>query len=447
MSDLLSVGATGVRAYQTALSTTSENISNAGTVGYSRRSATLGEITSTSGRASASSSTGNGVIVTGITRAADTLRQAAVRSAGSDLARTQSSVTWLKEIETALNGNTLSDSLTSFFNAAKAVAADPTASTPRNAFIEAGSAVAGAFSLTGGALDKAEAQLDATATNGVNQLNQLLTTLGQVNNGLGRAQAGTGGAAQLLDQRDQLLEQVSALTNITVSEDDLGRVTVRLGDGSGPVALSGDTPAYVGYSRNSAGTVSFTVSRNGTVSALSPTGGALAGVVDGAQRIGNARAQLEQIATDFVSTVNTIQAQGRDLDGNPGAAFFSVGADPTDISVTITDPRTVAAAAVGGGPRDNTNINALETARQAGGFETSLTTLIATNASALSARSQVVDAQNAIYDGAVAARDGVSGVNLDAEAVDLFRFQQAYQASSRVIQVAQDIFQTLLAVR
>jgi flagellar hook-associated protein 1 len=56
----------------------------------------------------------------------------------------------------------------------------------------------------------------------------------------------------------------------------------------------------------------------------------------------------------------------------------------------------------------------------------------------------VADAQNAILEGATAARDAISGVNLDQEAVDLMRFQQAYQASSRIIQVSRDIFQSIL---
>ena len=49
MSDLLSIGASGVRAYQTALSTVSENIANTGTAGYTRRTTTLGEVGSISG--------------------------------------------------------------------------------------------------------------------------------------------------------------------------------------------------------------------------------------------------------------------------------------------------------------------------------------------------------------------------------------------------------------
>ena len=69
------------------------------------------------------------------------------------------------------------------------------------------------------------------------------------------------------------------------------------------------------------------------------------------------------------------------------------------------------------------------------------------NATTLASRKQVADAQSAIRDGAVAARDAISGVNLDSEAVDLLRFQQAYSASSRIIQVARDTLQTILDIR
>ena len=53
----------------------------------------------------------------------------------------------------------------------------------------------------------------------------------------------------------------------------------------------------------------------------------------------------------------------------------------------------------------------------------------------------------AIHDGALTARSELSGVNFDAEAIDLVRFQQAYQASSRVVQVARETFQSILEIR
>ena len=49
MSDMLSIGASGVRAYQTALATVGENIANVSTVGYARRAVTLNEVAGGSG--------------------------------------------------------------------------------------------------------------------------------------------------------------------------------------------------------------------------------------------------------------------------------------------------------------------------------------------------------------------------------------------------------------
>ncbi len=93
MSDLLSIGASGVRAYQSALTTVSDNIANAATPGYSRRSASLAEVAPSNGVLTAQRvTTGNGVIVTGVARAGDPFRIAAVRTAGADLARTETSI-------------------------------------------------------------------------------------------------------------------------------------------------------------------------------------------------------------------------------------------------------------------------------------------------------------------------------------------------------------------
>lgn len=445
MSDLLSVGASGVRAYQSALTTTSDNIANAGNAGYVRRTTTLNEIVGTNGRVSTTNA-GSGVRVSGIAREADEARTAAVRASGADLARTDTSIETLSAIEAALTGNQLGDRLTSFFNAAKSVAADPSASTPRAVLLENSTGLANAFAGTTRALDQVNANIDSIAENAASSLETLGASLAKINGGLVSATPNSTSQAQLLDQRDQILDRLSALSDLSVTTDNLGRATVKLGGGNGPVFVSGKDVGDITYVRSPSGNVSFAVHLNGAARALSPNGGALAGVVEGAKRVGDARATLDQIASDFVDGVNAVQAQGRDLDGNPGAALFSVGASPTDISVALTNPRGIAAAAVGGGPRDNSNLQALAALRTSGNFEGATAELTATNAAALESRKTVADAQTAIRDGAITARDQLSGVNLDAEAVDLLRFQQAYQASSRVIQVAREIFQSIIAI-
>lgn len=57
------------------------------------------------------------------------------------------------------------------------------------------------------------------------------------------------------------------------------------------------------------------------------------------------------------------------------------------------------------------------------------------------------DAQQALVDQGVAAREAQSGVNLDEEASNLLKYQQAYQASAKMISIASDLFNTILSIR
>ena len=258
MTDLLSIGASGARAYQSALATTSDNIANAATAGYSRRVATVREVVATGGNTSAINS-GLGANVGGVTRAADAFKATEVRSASSDLARTLAGATWLGRIDSSLTQNKLGDQLTAFFTSAKAVAADPTALPARATMLENAAGVAAAFGATGKALDGAMTDLKASAETAVTQLNNLSASLAKVNAGLARANEGTAGQAALLDQRDQMLEQMSALTDVTVSFDNYGRAAVHAGGNTGPLLVEGAQAAQVSQVSNDEGAFSFAV--------------------------------------------------------------------------------------------------------------------------------------------------------------------------------------------
>lgn len=443
MTDMLSIGASGVRAYQTALTTTSENIANAGTAGYSRRVAATREVAAPGG-VSNGSLNGLGVTVAGVTRTGDDLRNGEVRAAGSDLARSEAGIVWLDRIETAMTGQKLDERMTAFFNAATALAADPTASAPRATMVQAAASLASAFTGSASAIDGAIADLDGTAEGAVANLNGLTANLARVNASLGRVAQNSSGQAALLDERDRLLDSMAAISDVSASFDAAGRATVRAG-GGGPLLVQGDRAAVATYARSD-GAVSLAVYGIEGSQALSPSGGALAGIVEGAARLGDAKRTLDGLAVEFADGVNAVQAGGSDLSGNAGAAMFAAtGAG--DFRLTLTDPRGIAAAAAGAGAGDNGNLAALATLRRDGAFESQVTTLTSGNASALAGRRAIAEVQTTIRSNAVAARDSVSGVNVDEEAVDLIRFQQAYQASSRVIQVARETLQTIFDIR
>ena len=447
MSDLLSIGASGVRAYQTALTAVGENIANTGTDGYSRRSVSLREVTSSGGITANRLAAGGGVAATGIERATDAYAMASVRTANSDLKRTESGAVWLSRIQDVMTGDQVSERLTSFFTASRALASDTTSSALRTTMLESANSAAFAFTATDKAFDAMENDFDGQARDAAQGLSSLAASLAKVNDGMSRTEAGTSAAAQLADQRDQILSQMSGLADINVTTDELGRATVRMGDRAGPVLASPDTVGAVSYQRQTGGGISFTIVSQGQATQVVPGGGTIGGMIDGAERIATMRQSFNAVAKDFVESVNTIQGRGQDLNGATGRPIFTLTPGTATMTVALTSPSGIAAAATGQGSRNADNLSAIEASRNSGQFENRITQIVTQNAASLKQRQTVADAQSAIRDGASAALTGATGVTLDNEAVSLMRFQQAYSASSRVIQVARETLQTILDIR
>ena len=454
MSDLLSIGASGVRAYQTALSTVGENIANVGTTGYTRRTVSLSEVQGTGSISQYGA--GNGVILSAVNRASNSYASTALRSSTADLTRTTSGAQWLDKIQSALTGNNLTTRVTSFFASAQSLAAEPGSSALRTGMVSAAQSAAIAFTATGQAFDQIDDDMDTAGVQAGVDLTSLGSSLAKINAGLGRSQPGSTAAAQLMDQRDTILDQMSEFVDVDVKTDALGRVTVGIGGAAGASFVKGDQSGSVGYQRNSDGTVGFNVTVNGVTNVLSPNGGSMAGMIDGAQRVAAIRQNLNEVAADFAKTVNDSQAAGADLSGAPGKPLFETGDPATAMKVVLTDGSGIAAASlqtdsagntVSAGNRNGGNLASLEGLRTSKGFESSLTALVTDNATAYKQKNTIADAQSAIRDGAETAVSTATGVNLDSEAVDLMRFQQAYSASSRIIQVARDTFQSILDIR
>ena len=451
MSDLLSIGASGVRAYQSALATVGENIANVNSPGYTRRTVNVAEVAGGSGSTNPYGA-GNGVVMTGVNRSSDVYASAALRASTSDLARTTGGADWLDRIQGALTGNALTSRVTSFFASAQSLAAEPNSTALRTGMMSAAASAGIAFTATGKAFDQVDADIDSAGNQAAQTLTSLGDSLAKINESISRAQLGSTAAAQLMDQRDNILSQMSGIADITSRTDAIGRATVSFAGSTGPAFVQGVNSGMISYDRDSNGKIAFSVTVGAVKNQIGATGGSIAGIVDGAERVAAIRQELDAVAKSFVGAVNDNQAAGLDQTGAQGVAMFTTGAKPTDVSIsaTFTGSQIAAgkiAAAQGGGVRDSSNLTALEATRVSKGFETSLTALVTDNATAYKQKNTIADAQAAIRDGATTALSTATGVNLDAEAVDLMRFQQAYAASGRVIQVARETMQTILDIR
>ena len=443
-SDLLSIGRSGATAARIALDLTAQNIANAATEGYVRRSVRLEELAPASGPGQIDEVSLSGVRFAGIVRNADVFRQAEVRRTGSDAARADAEVAGLTDIEAAIEQSQLYPALVKFEASLGQLAADPVNPSLRAAVVEDARTAARSYTIASGALDAVGEGLRFEAADGVSQINLIAGELAKTNLRLARSSDGGSDRSALLDQRDALLERLSGFANISTVIAPDQTVQVSLGGSGGP-QLVGPAAATPFASTTAAdGTIAFTL--GGGPVALA--GGALAGKAQALVTLADMRGRIDALAATLIATANAAQAGGVALDGSPGQPLFS-GTTAADIAVSLTSGAQLATAPAGApaGSRDPANLNALRAALANAGVVDQADAALFAISSAVAGRTVTRDALQTIADSARATLDAQSGVDLDAEAVNLIRFQQAFQASGRAMQVASTLFDTLLAIR
>lgn len=442
-SDLLTIARSGATASRAALDVTAQNIANASSEGYVRRSLGVEELAAASafGRNEVSLS---GVRISGLVRNVDAFRQAEVRRTGSDAARASAELQGLESIESAIEQSRVYESIVGMESALQQLVADPSDEGLRAAALESMRTMAETFNIADAALASTGEGLRLEAQDGVKQVNLYAAELARVNLQLVRATNGSSSQVTLLDQRDALLQKLSEQVDVTTTFAADNTVTVRIGGASGPLLVNGNVAGTMAMATNADGTLTFTVDS----AATTPASGSLAGKAQALDELAGVRARLDALALSIADTVNAAQASGTDLDGNAGATLFSAtGAG--DIALVATSGRAIATAPSGAtaGSRDSSNLAALRTALTTANPAGSMDSLLLDVSSTIAGRQVTAQALDAIAATARSSLQAQTGVDLDQEAVNLVRFQQAFQASSRVMQVASDIFDSLLAIR
>ncbi len=443
-SDLLSISKSGAQVARIALDVTAQNISNAASEGYVRRSVSLAEVASSGGGMRVGDVSLSGVRLDGIVRNADVFRQAEVRRTGSDAARADAEVAGLENIQTAVEGANVFPAIVKFEGALQQLAADPTNSSLRTAVVEEARTMTRSFNIASQGLDSAGDGLRFEATDGVKQVNLLSQELARVNLRLARAADASSDQSALLDQRDSLLQSLSGYTDITTTIAADQTVEVRLGGATGPQLVTGGSASAFAMTTAADGTLSFSV--NGT--AVAPSAGSLAGKAQALVKLADVRSRIDAVASSLIGAANAAQATGVALDGSPGQPMFS-GTGAGDIALVLADGAGLATAPAGAGAnsRNPANLDALRNGLDSADPSGAMDAAIFDISSTVAGRTVSRDALTAIADNSRIALQTQAGVDLDQEAVNLMRYQQAFQASGRVMQVASDIFASLLAIR
>jgi flagellar hook-associated protein 1 FlgK len=442
-SDLLSIGASGARAYRAAMGAVSENITNSTTEGYNRRVVLLGE--------SASSSASSlfykpgvsfgGVDVVAIVRKNDEYLDSAARIAQGNFENADARATWLGNVQTALDDGQLGvgQRLTTMFSAVERLASNPTDTTLRNNVLFSIDQVNTAFKQTSDDLKSVQAGIVTEAGNETLALNDALKRVASANEALRRAVPGSSNAAQLLDQRDLALTDVSKRLNVTISYGANGAADVSY---DGKKLVDNIVPHTVEVTADANSKLSYSVEG---VAVTVPQTGSLAGLSQSADVAAKRVGEVDALAAQYVTDLNSWHKAGYTTDGRTNVSIVS-GTDAGSLKLLTDDPADLATMDAATGGALNGNLVKISTIRNTTGVENGWTAIISSHANLQNATNAEQAASQTRQQQALAAQSDVSGVDLDREAADLMRLQQAYEGCARVMQVAKETVQSIFAI-
>jgi flagellar hook-associated protein 1 FlgK len=272
----------------------------------------------------------------------------------------------------------------------------------------------------------------------VSQINELTQQIAQLNSQMSQStQPGQDGGT-IEDQRDELVQQLSSLTGISVSQSSSGEV-ITTGNG---------TPLVMG---SQSFNLQTTTGSNGFQQVLDSNGNNITSSIQGGQLGGSIAirdqvipgylTQLNTLASQFATAINTAQAEGTDSNGNAGQPLFTIPASATGaaagISVALTSGSQIAISS-DGSTGSNGNVaklsaaltNALPSGETPANAYASLVFQVGNDASNANMQSSAIG-QSLLQ--LTNQQSSTSGVSIDDETTNLIRFQTAYEAGARIV--------------
>jgi flagellar hook-associated protein 1 len=438
----LLTGMQALDATQAALDATSNNISNANTPGYTREVAQFSE---NEENVSGDSISGGGVTLDGIASVRDELLNLQIQQQNSDQSSANTQNSLLQQIQTYFtsNGEDLATTLSAFSSSLAQLSANPSNSAVQQSVYSAAQNLVGSFNNTANGLTTAQSDADQQVTQTVAQINSLTQQIAQLNSQLTPAVLATQNGGTIEDQRDQLVQQLSTLTGISVTQSSDGEV-ITTGNGT-PLVMGSQSYNL----QTTTGTDGFqqVLDSSGNNITSSIQGGQLGGAIQMRdQVIPGYLSSLNTLASQFATSMNAAQAQGFDSTGSAGKPFFSIPANPSygaaaGIALAITSGSQIASSSDGtaGSNGNVANLsavltNSLPSGQTPANAYSNLVFQVGSDTSNSSAQSSAIG-QSLLQ--LTNQQSSVSGVSVDEETTNLIRYQTAYEAAARIVSTIQ----------
>jgi flagellar hook-associated protein 1 FlgK len=454
LTQLMYTARDALTAQSYGLNVTGQNITNVNTPGYVKRDPLLET------HALGTATTGS-VTATGLRRATDVYIERRDLSARGSAAAATEHDNQLASVEALFNdlGATgMGSSLSGLFASFSALATNPNDPTSRAAVLSAAGAFADRSNAIGNSLSDVKNDLLKQAQETAAQINEKAASIAQLNRRIVAAQAQGEDAADLKDQRNNLLLGLSALVDIRTIPDDKGSIIVQA---SGASIVDGSDVRALSIDLNTDGSLKILAdngSGGGTEVTQFLTGGKLAGIKEARDvDIFDVSSKLDKLVFDVANAVNAQHAAGFGQDGVNGRNLFDVGPTLTDAARSVRlgaavagNPAAVAAASdlasLPGGSGNAVALADVFNAALPDGRTPAETygDIVGFIGQRKSAVAQAVETQNAIKEQVSAMRESVSGVSLDEEMVSLTKYQRAYEAAGRVLSTVDELLQDLI---
>ena len=409
MSGLLSTlntAKSGMNVSQVAIQTTSHNISNINTPGYSRQRVNQ-SASSPYSMPGKNSNFGAGQIGTGaqiddVTRIRNSFYDYQYRSESHQYGNTSVKYEYFKNIEGIFNepsDTAISSSLNSFFNSWSELSKDPQSSGVKSVVIENGKYLSNSINSAFKRLESLEEGLDKQSEYIMDEVNSMLSQLDKLEKNIKIIQGSGKSPNDFLDQRDQLLDNLSFKLNI--NDKDVKATLKKDDDANGKVTLDDLTKSGVKISGELEGTLSMK------------------------QEINKYKDGLKQLANTITSNVN--KAAGQDIFKAKDGELISINPEmlqePEKINVTADIALKVYEL-----KSEKVNINGKDMT-----INTFYNSMIQDLGQSSAAVIRDESNQSKLLENIDSSRSSVSGVSLDEEMISLVQLQHTYSANAKVM--------------
>jgi flagellar hook-associated protein 1 FlgK len=352
MSDLLSIGSSGVSAYQRALATVSNNIANVNTDGYTRQDVSL---TANQPRQIGNSYLGTGARFDAVQRQYDAFVESNLRNSNSDLESQKPILSYVNRLIDVMGDESigLTTAMNLFFESGRDLASDPASVVSRSIFLRDADGLAARFRQLAGQFELLDNETRQSVETDVGQVNALTSQLALLNKQLVKHSEVSKQPSELLDQRDLLLRELSGLIAVKTKFEPNGQVLVSVGDTLDQGILVNKTNSRsisVTPSAIDGNKLQFVIDAYGIPESMPGiTSGKIGGVMGFRDQVLNpASSSLDGLASALVNEVNAVHRDGVDADGQLGADLFGFTAGQANkasaMSMLIQDANRVAAA-------------------------------------------------------------------------------------------------------